>query len=119
MPIVNSVYKGKKLFVSEFFCLHCFGVRCYNLKPFSKEMIIYPIPFLEENEPRHVIECQICKNVFDPEVLNRNIQSLLKLASKAKYQLDWGVSPAFLKLQLVSEGLQESFAEKLIMLAQR
>ena len=84
----------------------------------SKELMFYPIPFLESNEPGHVVECKVCKNAFDPEILMRNIQSLFKLAGAAKYQLDKGISPGYLKLQLISDGLQESFADKLISLAQ-
>ena len=119
MPILNSVYKGKKLFVSEFFCPNCFVIRPYDLRPTSKELTFYPIPFLETREAFDVIECQECKNVFDPEILKRNIQSLLKLAGIAKYQLDQGIAPGFLKLQLISDGLQESFADQLITLAQQ
>jgi len=119
MVILNSVYKGQKLFVSEFFCPHCFVIRPYALKPMSKELTFYPIPFLETREAFDVVECQECKNVFDPEVLKRNIQSLLKLAGTAKYQLDQGIAPGFLKLQLISDGLQESFADQLITLAQQ
>jgi hypothetical protein len=118
MPIINSVYKGKKLFASEFFCPNCFVIRPYALKPMSKELTFYSIPFLESNEPGHVVECQACKNAFDPEILTRNIQSLFKLADAAKYQLNHGISPAYLKLQLISDGLQESFADKLIIMAQ-
>lgn len=118
MVILNSVYKGKKLFVSEFFCPHCFVIRPYALKPMSKELMFYPIPFLETSEASDVVQCQACKNVFDPEILKRNIQSLLKLTGTARSQLDKGISPGFLKLQLISDGLQESFAENLIALAQ-
>jgi hypothetical protein len=118
MVILNSVYKGKKLFVSEFFCPHCFVIRPYILKPMSKELMFYPIPFLETSEASDVVQCQECKNVFDPEILKRNIQSLLKLAVTAKYQLEQGISPGFLKLQLINDGLQESFADRLITLAQ-
>jgi len=84
----------------------------------SQEITFYPIPFLESNEPSHVVECKVCKNAFDPEILKRNIQSLFKLAGAAKYQLDKGVSPGYLKLHFISDGLQESFADKLITLAQ-
>ena len=118
MPILNSVYKGKQLFVSEFFCPDCFVIRPYRLKPMSKEIAFYPIPLLETNEASDIVECQVCKNAFNPEILRRSIQSLLKLAGAAKYKLDQGISPEFLKLQLTSDGLQESFADKLLTLAQ-
>jgi hypothetical protein len=118
MPILNSVYKGKNLFASEFFCPNCFAVRPYELKPMSKEMTLYAIPFLESNEASHVIECKVCKNAFDPDILKRHIQSLFKLVGTAKYQLEQGISPGYLKLQLISDGLQENFADELITMAQ-
>ena len=118
MPISNSVYTGKKLFASEFFCPNCFVIRPYDLKPMSQEIAFHPISFIETSEPSHVVECKVCRNAFDPEILQRNIQSLFKLAGAAKYKLDQGVSPGYLKLQLISDGLQESFADRLINLAQ-
>ena len=84
----------------------------------SQEIIFYSIPLLEVDEPDHVIECQICKNAFDPEILTRHIQSLFRLAGTTKNQLDQGISAGFLKRQLMSDGMQEGFADNLITLAQ-
>ena len=118
MPIVNSVYKSKKLFASEFFCPNCLVIRPYELRPMSREIILTPIPFMDADEPRHVVECQFCGRAFDPEILTRTVQNIFRLAGAAKQQLDTGISPGFLKLQLMSDGLQESFADQLISLAQ-
>jgi hypothetical protein len=82
-------------------------------------MAFYPIPFFETHEADHVIECQICQYVFDPEVLDRNIQGLLKLVNAAKVQLNRGISPGSLKLRLMSDGLNEISVDKLLTLAQR
>jgi hypothetical protein len=117
MPILNSVYKGKKLFASEFFCINCFVVRPYHIKPVSNEMTFYLIPFLEKNEANDVVVCQVCQNAFHPDVLKRNIQGILKIVGAAKVQLDQGTSPRYLKLRLISDGLQESFADKLVSMA--
>ena len=118
MPIVNSVYKGKKLFLSEFFCPNCFVLRPYELKPISKAKAFSPISFVGTNKPDDVIECKVCKKAFNPEILTRHIQSLLRLVCAAEYQLDQGISPEYLKLQLVSDGLKENFADQLVSLAQ-
>ena len=118
MPILNSVYYGKKLFASEFFCPNCLVVRPYAIRPMSKEMTFFTIPLLETNETDHVIVCQGCKKGFDPEVLKRNIQSLFKLVGAAKGQLDQGISPGYLKLKLMSDGLKEVVVDQLITLAQ-
>ena len=118
MPILNSVYYGKKLFASEFFCPHCLVVRPYEIKPISRELAFSVIPLLEANETNHVIVCQGCKKAFDPEILKRNIQSLFKLVGAAKGQLDRGISPGYLKLKLMSDGLTEVVVDQLITLAQ-
>ena len=117
MPILNSVYYGKKLFASEFFCPYCFVIRPYHVKPMSKKMTFCVIPFLEKNEAVHVIECHVCKKAFDPAVLERNIQSLFKLAGTAKGQLDQGISPGYLKLRLMNDGLKEIVVDTLLSLA--
>jgi hypothetical protein len=114
MPIVNSVYKSQKSSASDFFCPNCLVIRPYEIKPMSEEILLYPIPLMDGSEPSHVIECQVCKNAFDPGILMRHIQSLFRLAGKAKYQLDKGISPQLLKLQLISDGLNERFADQLI-----
>ena len=119
MPIVNSVYKGKQLFTSEFICPHCLVIRRYRIRPVSESAALSPVAFLESSEPTHVIECQDCKNAFDPEVLRRNIQSLFKLAGSARSRLDQGTAPGYLKLQLVSDGLKESLVDKLLTFALR
>jgi len=113
MPVLNSIHTGK-----EFFCPNCLVTRPYDLKPMSKDITLYPIPVLEANETNHVFECQACRNAFNPQVLRRYVQILYTLAGTAKCQLDQGISPGYLKLQLVSDGLKESFADKLIALAQ-
>lgn len=119
MPILNSIYKGKKLFASEFFCPNCFAVRPYDVKPLTKEMTFNIVPFLESNEASHVIECLVCKKAFDPDILKRNIQSLFKLVGAAKGQLDQGIFSGYLKLRLMSDGLKEVVVDRLLTLAQR
>lgn len=117
MPIDSSNYKSQKLVESEFFCPHCFGIRPYRLKPMSKDMSFYPVPALETMEPGHGVECLICCNVFNLEILRRNIQNLLKLVETAKDDLEKGVTPQYLKLRCRSDGFLESFVDQLLSLA--
>ena len=117
MPIVNSVYKGKQLFTSEFICPHCLVTRRYSINPRSERITLSSVPFLESSEPTHVVECQDCKHAFDPEVLRRSSQILCKLAGSTRNQLDQGTAPGYLKLQLVSDGLRESLVDQLLTFA--
>ena len=99
MPIINAVDQSKELFASEFFCPNCRAIRPYDHKP------------------NDVIEYRSCRTAFDQDIPMRSIQSLYKLTGTARYQLDKGIAPRFLKLQLISEGLNEFFADQLINLA--
>ena len=117
MPIVNSVFKSQKLFASEFFCPNCFVIRPYEITPLSQETNFCILPLLESKAVQDVIVCKVCQKAFDPEILARNIQSLLKIVGVAKCQLDRGISPGAVKMRLVSDGLQEHFANELITLA--
>ena len=101
MPVLHSVYQSKQLFASEFFCPNCRAIRPYDHK----------------SMPDDKIECRSCKITFEADMPMRCIQSLYKLAGTARYQLDKGIAPGFLKLQLISEGLNEFFADQLISLA--
>src|SRR5689334_16045154 len=99
MSTTRSTYEGKQIFTREFICPYCLVAAPYKTKCMSKEITIYPIPFLQKKDLRRAIECQVCKYAFDPEILNYSKQCLFKLAEAAKYQLDTGISPGHLKLQ--------------------
>src|SRR5690349_2094381 len=53
MPIVNSVFKSKNSFASEFFCPYCLTTRPYNFKMMSEEILLSPIPGLSTRSPAH------------------------------------------------------------------
>jgi hypothetical protein len=114
MTISNSIYKGKNQFASEFFCPNCFAIRPYERARMSEETTRYAGPFLEKNETEHVVVCKSCKTAFAPDILERNVQSLFKLVVAAKNQLDGGISPGFLKIRLISDGLAEGFVDSLL-----
>ena len=118
MPTLNSVYEEKSSSAPEFYCPYCLLPRPYDFKRMSKEITLYAIPLLATSEPSHVIECQVCRNAFGSQILQGNIQFLVRLAGSARRQFDKGISPSDLKQQLVSDGLKESYVEKLITLAQ-
>ena len=71
MPIVNSVFKSRNSFASEFFCPHCLTTRPYNFKMMSEQVLLSLIPGLSTSAPAHVVECRTCHYAFDPEILKR------------------------------------------------
>ena len=118
MPILNSIYKGRNLFASEFFCPHCHTYTRYQIKPISDALMFYTIPVFDTNNLTHVVECRVCKNGFELDILKTSNQSLFKLIAATKKQLLDGTSPGSLKIRLMSDGLKEEFVNKLIALAQ-
>ena len=119
MTIANSIYKGKNQFASEFFCPNCFAIRPYERQRMSRGVAPVLNTFLVRKETEHVVICKSCRAAFDADILERNVQSLLKLAVAAKNQLDLGASPGFVKLRLISDGLAEGFVESLLSAALR
>lgn len=88
------------------------------VKPISKIIPLFVIPFFEARALTELVECQACKNGFDPNILKPSNQSLFKLVGAAKYELLHRCSPGALKLKLMSDGLNEVVVDKLMSLAQ-
>jgi hypothetical protein len=83
----------------------------------SEVNIVCVIPLFHSKNHTQVIECQICKNGFDPEILYPRNQSLFRLVATLRTQLLTGTTPGSLKVRLMSDGLKEDFVDKLIGLA--
>jgi hypothetical protein len=109
--------KDKVLAAQEFYCPNCHTHRSYEVKRVSEVNIVCVIPLFHSKNPAQVIECQICKNGFDPEILHPRNQSLFRLVATIRTQLLTGTTPGSLKVRLMSDGLQEDFVETLIGLA--
>ena len=101
----------------EFYCPNCHTYRAYEEKQVSEVNMICLIPLFHSQDIAHVVECQVCKNGFDPEILRPCYQSLFKLVAAARTQLLNGTTPGSLKVKLMSDGLTEDFVDKLIGLA--
>lgn len=110
--------KEQELPCLEFFCPKCFDRRAYMIKPASKDIPPFVIPLFEARKLTELIECQMCKKGFDPNVLKPSNQSLFKLVSATRDELLHRSSPGAVKLRLMSDGLNEVVADKLISLAQ-
>ncbi len=107
-----------ELAAPEFYCPNCHLRRPYEIKRASEAHMIYAILFFEAQDLTQVVECQVCKNGFDPEILKPSHQSLFKLVAATRRQLLDGTSPGSLKVKLMSDGLKEDFINQLISLAQ-
>ena len=106
-----------ELTVAEFYCPNCHTRRPYEVKPVTEVHIVCAIPLFGTDKLTHAVECQSCKNGFDPEILKPGNQSLFRLVAAARNQILTGISPGSLKVRLMSDGLKEELVDKIIMLA--
>jgi hypothetical protein len=104
-------------FEPHFYCPKCFDRRQYQVKPVSKNIPLFIIPLFEARKPTELVECRVCKNGFDSNILKPSNQSLFKLVGATR-ELLHDSSPGALKLRLMSDGLNEVVVDKLISLAQ-
>ena len=118
MQIWSVKTEAKVVLQPEFFCPKCLASRAYQLKQISTENPFNAIPALGLEDFNKIVECQVCKNGFDPKVLKPSNQSLFRLVGIARNQLNGGISPQLLKIRLMSDGLNEAVVDMLITLAQ-
>lgn len=109
-----------ELYPYQFYCPRCLCKKPYSLKPVSVKTHFYYVPWYgdEESELINVVECKACKKSFDPRILRLSNQNFVKLAAFARNQILEGSSVEVLREELAHAGLQDEFADKLIMLAQ-
>jgi hypothetical protein len=102
----------------EFYCPNCHANRPYKVKQVTDARIVCVIPIYHANQNDQVLECQVCKNGFEPAILDPSNKFLFKLVAATRAQLLTGTSPGSLKVRLMSDGLKEEFIDRLIGLAQ-
>lgn len=118
MSIRRSANNEESFFQAYFYCPKCGDQRPYNVRSASVGFTFYYISLFEMEKLDKFVVCQVCKNGFNPKILKPGNQSLLKLVCAAKHELMNSRSPGSLKLKLMSDGLNEEFVDKLILLAQ-
>lgn len=119
MLVWGSKGKERELSEGQFFCPHCNNETWYKLKRVSKYFTLYFIPLFETKKLGEFVECQVCKNGFDPKVLDTSTQTLFKLVAAARYDLLHGTSAADVKTKLIELGGSEEFANNIIKMAQK
>ena len=101
-----------------FYCPNCHTPRRYKYKKIAEVQIINILPIYGPKENGYLLECETCKNGFDPAIISPSNQFLFKIVAAARSQLLTTTSPGFLKAKLMSDGLKEEFVDRIIRLAQ-
>ena len=107
----------KELSQGQFFCPKCNLLRAYKHKRVSEMFTLYFIPLFETKNLGEAVECQICKNGFDPQVLESTHQGMFKLVAATRYELLHGTSPDEARWRLEAVGLQDEMVEAILGMA--
>ncbi len=111
--------REKVLREGTFFCPHCNTNRPYKLKRSGNYFSLFFIPLIRLQKGHEFVECQVCKNRFEPSVLQSGTQGTLELVASTRYALLHGTSPDAARSQLMRQGLDSRDAERVIEMAQR
>jgi len=114
MTILDSKVKEKELSQGQFFCPTCDVTREYQLKQSTNRFnFFFRIQNLGER-----FECQVCGNVFEPEVLRPENQRMMQLEASTRQALLAGASAADIRPKLIASGAKEEEVDTIIRMAQ-
>jgi hypothetical protein len=114
MVILGSCEKQKQISVGKFFCLTCNNIRYYKQKCISKYITLFSIPLFKIKTLYKSVECQDCKNGYEPNILEPESQQILKMEAISKYSLKRGAPVEDVKTQLIEAGADAEVAEGII-----
>jgi hypothetical protein len=98
--------EGKQELISEgkFFCPKCNNVRRYKLNRDTRYTKL----------TGEFVECQVCKNGFEPEILQPGPQQMLKIVAITKYSLLRGTPLNEIKSRLIGAGTNDETVDAII-----
>ncbi len=102
-----------------FFCPRCNQNRRYKLKRDGYYFSIFFVPLLRLKKLGEYVECQVCKNTYEPQVLASSSQDTLKLVASTRYALLHGTHPTEARSLLMDRGADAGTADRIIEMAQR
>ncbi len=113
--------RGREKVVSHgtFFCPNCNTTRPYELKRAGNYFTLFFIPLFRIQKRGEFVQCEVCKNRYDPKILDRGSQGSLELVARTRYALLHGTSPDAARSQLIASGLDSRTADEVIAMAQR
>ena len=74
MIILGSKVKEKEISRGQFFCPTCNVTRDYKQKRLSNHFTFFFVPLFKIRDLGERLECLVCENVFEPEVLRPKIK---------------------------------------------
>jgi len=118
MIILGS--RGREVEVSsgQFHCPKCGASRLYKRKRRANYFTLYFIPLFQIENLGEVIECQTCRQIYKPDILNyKPPSSAERLLLVIRNELDSGTPIHMAERKLVNSGMDEASAREAVNLA--
>ena len=112
--IWGSLDNQKLISEGQFFCLKCNNIRHYLQNRASRYFTLFSIPLVKTMTVSESVECQDCKFVYEPKILEPGTQQILKMEAISKYSLQRGNPLDDVKSQLIDAGADTEIAEVII-----
>ena len=114
MVILGSRERQQQISEGQFFCLKCNNIRPYQQKRVSIYFTLFFILLFRTKTLYEIVECQVCKNGYEPKILEPGSQQMLKMEAITKYSLHRGTPLDEVKSQLNEAGANAEIADIII-----
>jgi hypothetical protein len=110
MIIFGTRNRFKTIKTGQFYCPHCRATRNYELKQAKRYFALYFVPLIPMGDLGEFVECQTCKQMFKPDVLNvqqpKPKLDVVESLNSIKSTLENGHPIEYAVRDLVSAGLE-------------
>ncbi|QEG39150.1 tellurite resistance TerB family protein [Roseimaritima ulvae] len=79
--VIGSMNLTRTLARGDFSCPHCGRLQAYRLRARRPFLTVYLIPMIPLGDRERFVQCQQCRNRFDPAVLERDSPSTSRLTA--------------------------------------
>jgi predicted RNA-binding Zn-ribbon protein involved in translation (DUF1610 family) len=98
----------------QFYCPECDTVRQYKHKRVAQYFTLFFIPLFQIQKLGEFVECQSCRQTYEPKVLNYKPPSPAeRLLSTARNDLETGTPVHMVQQKLIANGADQEAAKKI------
>ena len=113
--IAGLADRQKEINSGSFNCPNCGVPRPYKLMRNGRYISLYFIPLLRVKDLGEYVECQVCKHLYKPEVLNYQAPSAdERLVQSVRDELANGLPLHMMVQKLIAQGIDQPTAEQLV-----
>ncbi len=89
MIVIGSMNLTRTVTRGDFSCPHCGRLQAYRLRSRRPFLTVYLIPMIPLGDREQFVQCQQCRNRFDPTVLDRSGPSTSTPPDPAAFEQQW------------------------------